>query len=95
MYQFTLPKIHKEGLIFIAIFFIVSVILSNISNLLGIFGFVLTIWCTYFFRDPNRIVPNEKNLVLSSADGVVQNIVENSSIPEELELTSEENWDKS
>ena len=54
--------IHKTGYPFIVIFFIVSLILGTISSLLGWLGFVLTIWCVYFFRDPVRTIEVLNNL---------------------------------
>lgn len=41
---------------------------------LGLIGLVLTLWCAYFFRDPDRVTPNRAGLVISPADGVVQMI---------------------
>lgn len=69
-----IPSIHKEGYIFIIMFLAVTLLLSSISDKLGIIGFVLTMWCCYFFRDPERIVPLGDNLVVSPADGVVSKI---------------------
>ena len=39
---------------------------------LGLLGGVLTVWCLYFFRNPDRITPTDENLVICPADGVVQ-----------------------
>ena len=39
-------------------------------------GLVLMIFCFYFFRNPKRVVPVNKNLVLAPADGIVSNIKE-------------------
>ena len=69
-----IPSIHKEGYIFIIMFFAVTLLLYSISDKLGLIGFILTIWCCYFFRDPERIVPLGDNLVVSPADGVVSKI---------------------
>ena len=69
-----IPPIHKEGFIFIIIFLAVSVILSLFSNALGFLGLIASIWCFYFFRNPDRIVPIGDNLIISPADGMVQKI---------------------
>ncbi len=70
-----LPNINKEGFVFIAIFFAISMILFCFSNHLGWIGVILTIFCVCFFRDPDRILPeNAANYVLSPADGTVDNI---------------------
>ena len=92
MYQLSLPKIHKEGFIFIGLFALISIILSLISTILGYAGFIITAWCAYFFRDPNRVVPQTDGIVVSPADGVVHAIVENSCPPQELELENTPNW---
>ena len=38
--------------------------------------FVATAFCVYFFRDPARVIPTGKNLILSPADGRITEIVE-------------------
>lgn len=78
--------IHKEGWPFIAIFAAVTFILLLISNTLGIIGAVFTVWCIYFFRDPERFTPIDDNLVISPADGIVTSISDVSP-PEELEMS--------
>ena len=55
MLDTVFPKIHKEGHKFIVIFGLATVILYLINGLLGLIGLILTIWCYYFFRDPERI----------------------------------------
>lgn len=70
----VLVPIHREGWRFIAIFFVVALFLGWLWTPLLIPGFLLTAWCTYFFRDPDRITPTRQGLVISPADGVVQMI---------------------
>lgn len=77
--------IHPAGWPFIAIFAVVTLILSLFSGVLLAIGLVLTLWCVYFFRDPVRITPIREGLVVSPADGVVQKIVKMAP-PPELEL---------
>ena len=48
------PPIHNEGYKFLVIFTVATIILYLISSFLGLIGLVLTIWCYYFFRDPER-----------------------------------------
>lgn len=86
MYQISLPKIHKEGFLFIGIFFLVTLILWAFNDFFGFVGLVLTAWCAYFFRDPDRIVPQKEGLILSPADGVVHAIVEDAETPSEMDL---------
>ncbi|VVC35157.1 Phosphatidylserine decarboxylase, archaeal-type,Phosphatidylserine decarboxylase-related [Cinara cedri] len=73
---FNLPNINKEGYLFIIIFFVVSCIAFSISWGLGVTCLFPTLLCIYFFRDPTRAVPNNKDLILSPADGVISSIEE-------------------
>ncbi len=66
--------IHREGHRFIAIFAAVTLVLFFISDPLGWLGVILTCWCIYFFRDPDRVTPQRDGLVISPADGVVSAI---------------------
>ena len=69
-----IPNIHREGWVFVAVFAVIALVLGMVADVLGWLGFVLTCWCAYFFRDPDRIVPTRSGLVVSPADGVVQRI---------------------
>ena len=79
------PKIHNEGYKFIVIFVIVTIVLYFINGFLGFIGFVLTIWCYYFFRDPERISIDDDNYLTSPADGIVLQVLETDG-PKELGL---------
>ena len=70
----VLVRIHPEGYLFITLFALATLFLSLFSEIFWIPGIVLTLWCTYFFRDPDRTTPIRKGLVISPADGVVQMI---------------------
>jgi phosphatidylserine decarboxylase len=48
-------------------------------------GFILTIWCYYFFRDPERFSINDENYLVSPADGLVLQ-VQDSDGPKELNM---------
>ncbi|WP_157015182.1 phosphatidylserine decarboxylase [Mesorhizobium xinjiangense] len=67
----TFVPIHREGWVFIAAFAGVTVLLGVFSTNLFWIGLILTAWCAYFFRDPERVTPVDDRLVISSADGVV------------------------
>ena len=69
-----MTPITREGWPFIAIFAVVTVVAGWLWSPLWIPGVVLTLWCTYFFRDPARVTPSRPGLVISPADGVVQMI---------------------
>ena len=81
----TLVPVHKEGYRFIAIFFVVSLVLGFLWEPLMWIGFILTAWCAYFFRDPERMTPLDDDLVISPADGRVSSIAMMTP-PEELGL---------
>ena len=76
MFNFIFQKLHKEGYRFLTIAAVVTFILLLISNFFGIISFIITIWVYYFFRDPERFPINDKNYLLSPADGVVSQIAE-------------------
>tara|TARA_B100001250_G_scaffold116882_1_gene99139 strand:- start:3067 stop:3714 length:648 start_codon:yes stop_codon:yes gene_type:complete len=83
------PKIHDEGYKFIVIFIIATIVLYFINGFLGFIGLVLTIWCYYFFRDPERISINDENYLTSPADGVVLQVLETNG-PKELGLENKQ-----
>lgn len=82
---YLLPTIHSEGWRFIGIFAAITALLAMIWEPLGWIGLVLTIWCYYFFRDPQRVTPEIKDVVVSPADGTVQMIAKVEA-PEELNM---------
>ena len=81
----VLVPIHREGYRFAAAFAVGTLVLFYIFEPLGWVGLILTLWCAYFFRDPERVSPVREGLVLSPADGVVQ-MVEPAVPPAELDL---------
>ena len=70
------PKIHAEGYKFLVIFGIATLVLYFISSFLGFVGLVLTIWCYYFFRDPERQSINSDDYLVSPADGEIIKVEE-------------------
>ncbi|MGI6852842.1 phosphatidylserine decarboxylase [Mesorhizobium sp. 1B3] len=67
----TFVPIHREGYPFIAAFAAATLVLALLSYTLFWIGLILTAWCAYFFRDPQRVTPVDDRLVISPADGVV------------------------
>ena len=67
----TFVPIHRQGYPFIAAFAVVTLFLGYFSSILFWIGLILTAWCAYFFRDPERVTPLDDRLVVSPADGVV------------------------
>ena len=88
MLKVVLVPINRAGYPFIAIFAAVAIALYIWWTPAGVLGALLTAWCVYFFRDPDRITPVGEDLVISPADGVVQSIVK-AVPPPELNMGSE------
>ncbi len=75
-------KIAKEGWPFVLIFALATALAGWLGvYFLGAFGYailgvggLLTLWCLWFFRDPDRSSPVVEGGVVSPADGVVCSI---------------------
>jgi phosphatidylserine decarboxylase len=78
-----LKPMHPEGYKFVAIFALIAAGLMWLWQPLGWVGVGLTVWCYYFFRDPKRSVPQDSDLILSPADGVIS-LIERAVPPPEL-----------
>ena len=83
-----IKPMHREGIKFILIFSVISLILFFIYIPLGWVGIGLTIWCYYFFRDPKRTIPVRDGLLVSPADGVIS-LIEKTMPPPELDIEKE------
>lgn len=81
--------IHPDGWKFILIFTFITIILGQINVSLAWIGLILTVWCSYFFRNPLRVVPTRKGVIVSPADGKVSLIMKVVP-PEELGLGDKE-----
>lgn len=78
-----LKPMHREGVKFVAIFAAITLGLFLLNEYLGWIGVGLTVWCYYFFRDPERVPPARDGVLVSPADGVVS-LIEPAVPPEEL-----------
>ena len=76
MFSKIFPKIHPEGYKFLVIASIITIVLYTFSDFLGLIGLVLTIWVYYFFRDPERVIIENDNYLVSPADGEVLKVEE-------------------
>ena len=85
MFSKIFPKIHTEGYKFIVIAVFITIIFLIINNFLGLIGLLLTVWVYYFFRDPDRVIINDNNYLVSPADGEVIKVEEVNG-PQELGL---------
>ncbi|WP_229704353.1 phosphatidylserine decarboxylase [Gemmobacter aquaticus] len=88
MLKTFIKPMHPEGIKFVAIFGLVTLLLFWLWDPLGWIGVGLTIWCYYFFRDPKRAVPQGDGLMISPADGVVS-LIERAVPPPELGMASD------
>jgi phosphatidylserine decarboxylase len=85
MFSKIFPKIHSEGYKFLVIAGIITIVLYNFSDFLGLIGLVLTIWVYYFFRDPERVIIEDDSYLVSPADGEIIKVEEING-PKELGL---------
>jgi phosphatidylserine decarboxylase len=76
MFSKIFPKLHSEGYKFIVIAVILTIVLYNFGDFLGQVGLVLSIWVYYFFRDPERVIIEDDNYLVSPADGEVIKVEE-------------------
>ena len=75
--------IHPAGIPFILGFLAITFVFFFIDESLGAFGLILTAWCTYFFRNPDRYTPADDNLIIAPADGIVSMITQ-AELPAEI-----------
>jgi len=73
----------------LAIAVIITMLLILINKILGVIGFVLTVWVYYFFRDPERYPINDDSFLVSPADGVIS-LITNVRGPKELNMENKE-----
>tara|TARA_B100001939_G_scaffold347733_1_gene370344 strand:- start:7817 stop:8512 length:696 start_codon:yes stop_codon:yes gene_type:complete len=82
--------LHREGYKFVGAFAVATILLYLMEvPFLPPLGVILTLWCAYFFRDPDRVTPTKEGLIISPADGVVQSVGP-AVPPAELEMGDEE-----
>ena len=76
MFSKIFPKIHAEGYKFLVIAGIITIVFYVFSDFLGLIGLLLTIWVYYFFRDPERVIIENDDYLVSPADGEVIKVEE-------------------
>ncbi|MDR1982963.1 MAG: phosphatidylserine decarboxylase [Holosporaceae bacterium] len=81
----------KDGCKIAGIIAVIAICLGNIGTNMGWLGFLMTIGCLAFFRDPERVHPSKDSIAVSPADGIVLKISE-CPAPDELKLPG--TWQK-
>ena len=76
MFSKIFPPIHTEGYKFLVIAAFITIVLMVFSSFLGTIGLLLTVWVYYFFRDPERVIIEDDNYLVSPADGEVIKVEE-------------------
>ena len=76
MFSKIFPPIHTEGYKFLVIAGFITIILLFFNGFLGTIGLLLTTWVYYFFRDPERVIIEDDNYLVSPADGEVIKVEE-------------------
>ena len=76
MFSKIFPKIHTEGFKFLIISGLMTLLFYLIGSFIGTLGLLLTIWVYYFFRDPDRVIINDDDYLVSPADGEVIKVEE-------------------
>jgi phosphatidylserine decarboxylase len=89
----VLVPMNPDGYTIIIVTLIITFLLWLLSSFLGVIASILAAFVIYFFRDPERVPPDNENVVLASADGVVDKI-EEIELPKELEYGSNEKFQR-
>ena len=80
-----LAPVHREGLPYVGAFAVASLVLFWLWSPLGWLAAMATVWCIYFFRDPQRVTPIRDGIVVAPADGRVSRVA-NAVPAKELDL---------
>ena len=89
--RLVLAPPHPAGRPFIAGGAVAVVLGLFVGNWLAWLGAIFALFCLYFFRDPERVVPTRPGLFVAPADGHIVS-VEMAAPPEELGLGDTPRW---
>lgn len=89
----VIVPMNPDGYFIIVVSCVITLLLLLLSNVLGFIGIILTAFVIYFFRDPERVPPDDSEVVLVAADGIVDKI-EETLPPKELELETTETFNR-
>lgn len=69
--------IAKAGIPFIGLSLLLAVVLGVCVQIwAAVIPGVLSLFFSYFFRNPNRVIPSDDRLIVSPADGTVMDVVD-------------------
>ena len=77
--------LHPDGIKFVAVAALATIVLFILWAPLGWLALILTLSIAYFFRDPFRVTPTRAGLLISPADGIVLSVAV-ASPPSELAM---------
>ena len=83
--------IHNEGYVFVGCSLCIALICLLFSTTMFWIFFILTLGFCFFFRNPCRVVPSDKNLIVSPVCGTVCSVSFDAP-PEELGLGSDKRY---
>lgn len=89
--RLVLAPPHRAGHPFILGGVVVALVGLAVAAWLAWIGVIFTLFCLYFFRDPERVAPSRPGLVVAPADGRVIAVGEVAP-PAELELGEQPRW---
>ena len=85
----TLPPMHPAGRPFVAGGAVATLLLRRLSPTAATLGVLATACCAAFFREPQRVPPQDPALAVAPADGTVSSVTL-ATPPAELELDGQE-----
>jgi len=77
-----LAPIHPDGVKFVLVGVLVTLVLFLLWTPAGWLAAIATLWIAYFFRDPWRVTPIRPGILISPADGVVVSVAPATPPPE-------------
>ena len=76
---------HRAGFPFIAAGFVILLLGLLVASWVAWIGLIFTLFCFFFFRDPDRVPPPRNDVLLAPADGRVV-LIDHAIPPQELGL---------
>ena len=76
---------HRAGFPFIAAGFVILLLGLLVASWVAWIGLIFTLFCFFFFRDPDRVPPTRNDVLLAPADGRVV-LIDRAIPPQELGL---------